>query len=143
MVMPVNMEEKVMQLHGIVLFDGICNLCNGLVRFIIKRDNASYFLFGSLQSDVAKELLNGYKLNSEIAETVVLIENDKVYTSSTAVLRILKKMPYFQLLYVFILIPEFIRNPVYKFIAKHRYRVFGKQDSCMIPHPGISNRFIN
>lgn len=128
---------------AIVLFDGVCNFCNHSIQFIIKRDKKSYFKFGALQSEEGKALLQKHNLSPEILDTIVLIEGGKAYTYSTAPLRIVKKLNLlWPICYVFILVPTFIRNPIYKWISKNRYKWFGKQESCMMPTPEIRSRFL-
>lgn len=130
-------EEK-----GILLFDGVCNVCNGFVQFVIKRDPEGYFQFASLQSEEGKKLLQQYGLPDTL-ETVVLIENDTAYTYSTAPLRAARKLKgIWKVGFVFLIVPRFIRDAIYRFIAKNRYRWFGKKESCMMPTPDIQARFI-
>jgi len=128
---------------AIVLFDGVCNFCNHSVQFIIKRDKKSYFKFGALQSEEGKTLLQKHNLSPEVLDTIVLIENGKAYSYSTAPLRIVRKLTLlWPIMYIFILVPTFIRNPIYKWISRNRYKWFGKQESCMLPTPDIRNRFL-
>ena len=137
------LEQALRSEHPIVLFDGVCNLCNSTVIFLIKRDKNKIFRFAHLQSETAKSLLEKYQLDGKGIDSIVYIENDKVYIKSTAVLRILRylKMPY-PLLYALIIIPPFIRNAVYDFIAKNRYRWFGKHDNCIVPTDELKERFL-
>ena len=126
----------------ILLFDGICNLCNNLVFFIIKRDPKSQFKFAALQSETGKLLLKKYILESNNLNTVVYIKGEKYFLKSTAILNIIKDLGgYWKLFYAFIIIPKFIRDFIYDLIAKSRYRIFGKKESCMIPSPDINKRF--
>ncbi|PJN48029.1 hypothetical protein PAEAM_61600 [Paenibacillus sp. GM1FR] len=136
-------QTDVHQGHPIVLVDGVCHFCQGLTKWIIKRDPEGKYHFASLQSDVAKELLKKGNLSTDSMDTFVLIENGKYYTRSTAALRLAKglKFPY-PLLYVFIIIPKFIRNVVYNWVARNRYRWFGKDEACMLPTPEIKDRFL-
>lgn len=128
---------------SIILFDGVCNLCNGFVAFLLPRDKQGRFQFGSLQSTVAAELLRGKSLDPSALSTVVLIEGGEIFTESTAVLKILKKLGgVWGAAYMLIVIPTAIRDAVYRFVSRHRYRLFGKRDQCMIPRPEWSNRFI-
>lgn len=128
---------------AIVLFDGVCNFCNDSVQFVIKRDKKAYFKFAALQSEIGKSLLEKHGLPLDSMDTIVLIENEKAYTYSTAPLRIVRKLSFaWPLLYIFILIPSFIRNPIYKFIGRNRYRWFGKKEHCMMPTPEIKSRFL-
>ena len=126
-----------------ILFDGVCNLCNGFVVFVIKRDPDAKFKFASLQSEEGIELQNEFDMVQERIETMVLVKNDNYYLKSDAVLRILKELnglwPY---LYYFIYVPRPIRDFVYDLIAKNRYRLFGRQDQCMVPTPDLKKRFL-
>ncbi|WP_340400955.1 thiol-disulfide oxidoreductase DCC family protein [Paenibacillus sp. FSL H8-0079] len=136
-------QTDVHQGHPIVLVDGVCHFCQGLTKWIIKRDPEGKYHFASLQSDVAKELLEKGNLSTDSMDTFVLIENGTYYTRSTAALRLAKglKFPY-PLLYVFMIIPKFIRNAVYNWVARNRYRWFGKDEACMLPTPEIKDRFL-
>lgn len=136
-------QTDVHQGHPIVLVDGVCHFCQGLTKWIIKRDPEGKYHFASLQSDVAKELLVKGNLSTDSMDTFVLIENGKYYTRSTAALRLAKglKFPY-PLLYVFIIVPKFIRNAIYNWVARNRYRWFGKDEACMLPTPEIKDRFL-
>ena len=128
---------------SIILFDGVCNLCNSSVNFIIKHDKKKHFLFASLQSDAAKEILLHHSLNKIIFDSIILIEDTIVYEKSTAVLRIAKKLNNgFQLLYVFILIPKILRDKIYDYIAKNRYKWYGKKNTCMLPSKDLKSRFL-
>ena len=117
---------------NIILFDGVCNLCNTFVRFIIKRDKSGKFKFASLQSDYARTLLNK-PLSPDIPpETVIYTENGKIYEKSTAVLKIMKNLDgFWKMFYIFILIPKPLRDLVYTFFAKRRYWIFGKCEKCI------------
>ncbi len=128
----------------IILFDGVCNLCNGVVKFAINRDVNGVLSFASLQSEAAKQLMRKYGLDERQLETFVFIEDGKAYTQSTAGLKLAKKLGgLWPLFYVFIIIPKPIRDAVYKLISRNRYRWFGKEDSCMIPSPEIRARFLD
>jgi len=129
--------------HPIVLVDGVCHFCQGLTKWIIKRDPEGKYHFASLQSNVAKKLLEKGNLSTDSMDTFVLIEDGKYYTRSTAALRLAKglKFPY-PLLYVLIIVPKFIRNAVYNTVARNRYRWFGKDEACMLPTPEIKDRFL-
>lgn len=128
---------------SIILFDGVCNLCNNTVQFVIKRDNKQQFLFASLQSDAAAKLLLQFSNKKIGLQSIVLIEDNKVYDKSTAALRIARKLnPLWNILYIFIIVPKNLRDLVYDYIAKHRYKWFGKQDSCILFIKEYKNRFI-
>lgn len=132
---------------AIVLFDGVCNFCNGTVNFIIEHDKAGYFKFAPLQSDAGEELADEYGIAAESTngspDSVILIEDGVVYTHSTAVLRIARHLERpWSWLTPFEIIPAFIRDGLYKLFANYRYRLFGKMDQCMIPTPGVRQRFL-
>ena len=130
--------------NPVILFDGVCNLCNGAVQFVIKHDANKQFRFASLQSEFGQKILLKNGFDTESLKSFILIENNKIYTKSTAALRVAKKLNAgWPLLYGFIIIPSFIRNGVYNFIAKNRYKWFGKQDACWMPTPDLKSRFIN
>lgn len=130
-------------MNGIILFDGICNFCNGSVNFIIENDKKDYFKFAPLQSEIAQELLEKYDINKDETDSVVLIENDRAYTRSTAVLKVAQKLGgIYSLLYGLIIVPKFIRDFFYETFAKYRYKLFGKKDVCMMPTPEIRNKFL-
>lgn len=126
----------------IMLFDGVCNLCNKAVNFVLKKDRKKIFLFGSLQSKTGQEYLRKYHLPANEYHSFMLIEGNVLYTRSTAVLRMLKHLGRgWQLLYVFIYVPRPIRDGVYNLIASNRYKLFGKKDSCRIPTIEEKERF--
>ncbi len=132
-----------MEQNSIILFDGICNLCNHTVQFIIKNDPNKKFLFTSLQSDTGIELLKKYGLSTIDFKSFILIKGDKVYTKSTAALKIARQLKKpVRFLYGFIIIPKFIRDFFYSIIASNRYRLFGKNSVCMVPSPENISRFI-
>lgn len=125
------------------MFDGVCNLCNGFVNFLIVRDKQNKFQFGSLQSPVVADLLRKHNFLTNDLSTVILLEEGKLYYQSTAVLRILRQMGgAWPLLYAFIIIPKPLRDFIYNMIAKHRYKLFGRQDACMIPTPELRAKFV-
>jgi len=132
-------EEK----NTILLFDGVCNFCNDSVNFIIARDSNRYFKFAPLQSEFAEILIKKHNIDSAKTDSIILIENDRVFTYSTAALEVARKLDggWF-VLYGFIVVPKFIRDFFYKIFAKYRYRLFGRRDSCMIPTPEIRDRFL-
>lgn len=130
--------------HSIILFDGICNLCNGAVQFVIKRDKRNKFLFASLQSEEGKQILEEHNFPANKMNSFFLVEDGKVYERSTAALKVIKKLKgLWPLLYFFIIVPEFIRDSVYNWIASHRYQWFGKKEECMIPTPELKAKFLN
>ena len=128
----------------VVLFDGVCNLCNTAVQFIIRHDKKREFMFASLQSATGQKLLAQYDLPQDELNSFILIENNKAYTRSTGALRVVKKLngilPW---LYSFIIIPKIFRDSIYDLAARNRYQWFGKKDECMIPTPELKARFLN
>lgn len=126
----------------IILFDGVCNLCSASVQFIIRNDKKGLFRFASLQSESGKHLLEQFGLKGDMG-SVVLLENRKVYQYSTAALRIARRLDGgWPLLYGLMIVPPFIRNGVYRFIAKNRYRWFGQKQACWVPAPALQSRFL-
>jgi predicted DCC family thiol-disulfide oxidoreductase YuxK len=127
----------------VLLFDGVCNLCNGLVQFVIKRDRAGQFRFGALQSTAGRKFLKKFKLPVSDLETLVLVKDGKALIKSTAGLTMLRELGgFWGLFYVFIIVPAFIRDGVYDLIARSRYSIFGKRKICMIPTPDLKSRFL-
>ena len=128
----------------IVLFDGVCNLCNSAVQFIIRHDKKKVFMFTSLQSDAGQKLLVQYNFPLNELNSFILIENNKAYTRSSGALRVVKKLKgLWPLLYGFMIVPKFIRDGVYDWVGRNRYKWFGKQEACMIPTPELKARFLN
>ena len=127
----------------LILFDGVCNLCNGLVQFIIRRDPKAKFKFASLQSEVARSLLKQFNIDPDLLHSIVVIDNDVAFQRSEAALRIANYLGgRWKLLKVFNIFPKFFRDACYNVVAANRYRIFGKKDSCMIPAPELKERFI-
>lgn len=128
----------------IILFDGVCNLCAWAVRFIVERDPRGLFRFASLQSPTGQALMLEYRLDPTQLDSFVLVENGRAYSESTAALRVARHLggawPVF---YGAIVLPRFVRDPIYKFIARNRYRWFGKKETCMIPTPELRARFLD
>jgi predicted DCC family thiol-disulfide oxidoreductase YuxK len=128
---------------GIVLFDGVCNFCNSSINFMIRNDSTDYFRFLTLQSEKGKKIVERYNLDPENLQTVILLENGKIYTRSTAALRIAKKLRgAWKLFYAFVIVPTFIRDFFYNIIAKNRYRWWGQKDACMVPTPDVRKKFL-
>ena len=127
-----------------VLFDGVCNVCNATVMFLIDRDPKERLKFASLQSDVGQQLLRERNLVSDL-DTVIVIDkdSDRVYSRSSAALRVFRELKFpWPLLYAFVIIPRFIRDYLYTAFATRRYRLFGKSDQCRIPTPELKRRFL-
>ena len=131
-------------MHPIILFDGVCNLCNTSVQFILKRDRRSRFRFASLQGPAGQALLQRSGLPADHLDSFVLVENNNVYTRSSAALRVISRLGGgYTLFYVFWIIPRPIRDGIYDWVARHRYRWFGKEDSCWLPRPEWKERFLD
>jgi predicted DCC family thiol-disulfide oxidoreductase YuxK len=128
----------------IVLFDGVCNFCNYWVNFAIKHDQEKKLLFSPLQGETANKLLPEFDINPNDLRSVIFIDNGKVYTQSSAAIRICKHLNGgWKLFYGLIIIPKFIRDFIYNIIARNRYRWFGKKESCMVPTPELKERFLD
>lgn len=127
----------------IILFDGVCNLCNGAVTFVIKRDKKNIFKFATLQSEAGTELLSNFKIDRSKLDSIILIDGDRFYSKSSAALYIARHLSgAYPLLFGFMILPKFFRDWIYDFIAKNRYRWFGKRESCMIPTPELAEKFL-
>lgn len=132
-----------MQGERVILFDGVCDLCNGFVRFVIDRDPQLRFRFGTLQSSGARRLMHGNDAIPSDMRTVVYLRNGKVLTRSTGALYILKDLGRgWSVFSVLLIVPTPIRDLVYRIIARYRYRWFGKRTQCMIPSPELRERFL-
>lgn len=129
---------------GIILFDGVCNLCHASVNFIIDRDPKDHFRFASLQSETGKTLAAQYGIDSTQLASIILIEGNKAYTKSTAALLIAKRLrSLWPMLAIFLVIPQSIRDVAYHWVARNRYRLFGRSDNCRVPTPALSQRFLD
>ncbi|MFT5077074.1 MAG: putative DCC family thiol-disulfide oxidoreductase YuxK [Flavobacteriaceae bacterium] len=129
--------------HKIILFDGVCNLCNSSVNFVIKKDKNDVFRFAALQSEIGKQYINKFNIDPSQTDSIILIDGDKHYIKSTAALNVTKSLKGgYPLLYAFIIVPKFIRNWVYDVIAKNRYKWYGEKESCMIPTPELKSKFL-
>ena len=127
-----------------VLFDGICHFCAWSVQFIIRRDPRAVFRFASLQSDTGRQLMSEHGLDPNTMDSFVLIEDGNAHTESTAALRVARRLTCpWRWCYVFILLPKPLRDALYRFIARNRYRWFGKADTCMVPTPELRARFLD
>jgi predicted DCC family thiol-disulfide oxidoreductase YuxK len=131
-------------LKPVILFDGVCNLCTGSVLFAIKRDKKAKLLFSSLQSPFGQSQLTKYGLPLGEFNTFFLLKGERVYNKSDAALEVAKELSgLWPVLYLLKIFPRFIRNWVYDFVSKNRYKWFGKKDACMIPTPDLKARFLN
>jgi len=129
---------------SIVLFDGVCNLCNGFVQFIIARDPTARFQFAALQSEAARRVLSLHDAPSPLPDTIVLVEGGTVFTGSTAVLRIARCLTRpWPLAAALLIVPRPLRDWVYREVAKHRYTWFGRRGECMVPTAALRSRFLD
>lgn len=127
----------------VILFDGVCNLCNSSVNWIIDHDTKNVFRFASLQSPYGNSVVQKFSLRNDYMDTVILLDDDKIYTRSDAVLRIAVLLGgIWKLLAVFFILPKWFRDLFYNLIAKNRYKWFGKKESCRIPTPELKEKFI-
>jgi predicted DCC family thiol-disulfide oxidoreductase YuxK len=137
------MVQDAMSSQRIILFDGVCNLCNGFIRFLLKRDRKDVFLFGSLQSEQGQALVNSLTPASADLTTIVFIDGATVHTESEAILEIARRLGgVWGVAWWLRFIPRSVRDATYRFIARHRYRVFGRREVCMIPTPDILKKFV-
>jgi len=128
----------------VILFDGVCNLCTGSVRFVIERDSRKQFRFASLQSPVAEKLLGAQGRDGDRLESVVLVVGERTYRKSTAALLIARRLDgLWPLLSALLVIPGPLRDAVYDWIGRRRYRMFGKRAACWKPQPELADRFLD
>ena len=129
----------------IILFDGVCNLCNRSVQYVIKLDKLNKYLFAPLESHTGKYIIEIYDIDTSKKDSIILHhKNQKVFYKSTAALKIAAQLGFPNNLFsLFLIIPAFIRNWVYDYIAKNRYKWYGKREACMIPTPELKNKFLN
>jgi predicted DCC family thiol-disulfide oxidoreductase YuxK len=126
----------------VLLFDGVCNLCNGVVQFVLRHDVSGEIKFASQQSEVGEQLLAARGIHG--MQSVVLIEGEGVYTHSDAALRLLHYLPApWRWLASLRIIPQPLRELVYNFIARYRYNIFGKREACWLPKPEWKARFLD
>ncbi len=127
----------------VVLFDGVCNFCNYWVNFAIRHDPKSVLKFAPLQGETARQLAARHTIDATAITSVILLDNGKVYTQSSASLRICKYLAGgWKLFYGLMIIPKFIRDALYNFVARNRYKWFGKKEQCMVPTPAVRERFL-
>jgi predicted DCC family thiol-disulfide oxidoreductase YuxK len=129
---------------SIVFFDGVCNLCNASIDFILKRDSKNRFLVGALQEDFSKKILSNYSVKQDYLDSLILIEENQIYFKSTAALRIARQLKgLWPIFYLLIGFPLWIRDPVYDWIGRNRYRWFGKKNKCRIASPDEQAKFLS
>ena len=128
----------------LLLFDGVCNLCNSSVQYVIKHDKNNVFLFTALQSEVGQNIIKHYNIDTSRVDSILLYTPGKgIQYKSTAALKVASQLGFpINLLTIFLIVPKVIRNWVYDFIAKNRYKWFGKKDACMIPTPELKSKFL-
>lgn len=142
---PVKVNSALTRANGrdIILFDGVCNLCNGAVDFILDHDPAGHFVFASLQSNAGQEILATYGLSAYNFDSLVLVQEGEVYKKSRAALRIAGRLSGgWKYLQAFRVLPSFLGDGIYNFIARNRYRFFGRRENCRLPDPEIRSRFL-
>jgi predicted DCC family thiol-disulfide oxidoreductase YuxK len=128
----------------VLLFDGVCNLCNGAVQFVIRHDPAERFRFAPLQSDAARRLCADCDAEATDLDTVVLVEGGECYVRSDAALRTARHLTFpYALLWAFRVVPRPVRDAVYDLVAEYRYDVFGRREECMVPSPALEERFLD
>lgn len=137
------MSRSEQTLHSIIVFDGVCVLCNGWVKFLLKHDKHERYKFASMQSDAGRALLSKFGLDPDDPNSFLLLEEDAPYTDSTAILRVLSGLGgLWRLSKVFAVFPRVMRDPAYRWLAKNRYQWFGKRAACMLPDPASRDRFL-
>ena len=130
--------------NEVILFDGVCNLCSSTVQLIIKHDKKNIFKFASLQSLTGQSLLAKFNLSQTNFNSFILYKNKKIFTKSTGALMVAKQLSgAWSLLYCLIVIPAFIRNPFYNYVAANRYKWFGKKEACWLPSPNLRSKFLD
>ena len=128
--------------NPLILFDGVCNLCNRSVQFIIKRDKEKLFRFASLQSAYGQKILQQFNLPYDNFNSFILYQNGKIYTKSTGALKMFEQLSGWKWVKIFWAFPRFIRDAVYNLVAKNRYKWFGKKEECWLPTPDLKARFL-
>lgn len=129
----------------LILFDGVCNLCNSSVLYVIKNDTKNLFLFAPLQGEIGQEIINAFNIDVLETDSILLFDPKahRIYSKSTAALRIAKQLKFpNKLMSIFFIVPTSIRNWIYDYIARNRYKWFGKKDACMIPTPELQAKFM-
>ncbi|GAA3606043.1 DCC1-like thiol-disulfide oxidoreductase family protein [Flavivirga amylovorans] len=128
----------------LILFDGVCNLCNTSVQYVINHDKKNVFMFAPLQSDIGKRIIERFNIDTQKTDSILLYTpENSIVSKSTAALKIATHLGFPQnLMGVFFIIPPFIRNWVYNYIAKNRYKWYGKKEACMIPTPELKSKFL-
>lgn len=129
---------------SIIFFDGVCNLCNASIDFVIQRDKKDHFLVGALQEDFSKKILSKFEVRKDYLDSLVLLEEGIIYYKSTAALKIARHLSgLWPALYPLIFLPKFLRDPIYNWIGSNRYRWFGKKNACRLPTPTEKAKFLS
>lgn len=138
--MSINLENN----KQLILFDGVCNLCEASVQYVIKHDKNDVFRYTALQSEVAQQIIEKYEIDRTKLDSILLYAPEKgISYKSTAALKIASKLGFPRnFMVVFMIVPAFIRNWVYDYIARNRYQWYGKKDECMIPTPELKSKFL-
>ena len=131
------------EVQYVLLFDGICNLCNGTVQFLLRIDRRKKLFFSSLQSDTGQRILQAYHFSGPPLQTVVFCSGPRYFTHSNAILEVCRVLGFpWSLLYLFKAVPRPLRDLLYRWVARNRYRWFGKKESCLLPTPALRQRFL-
>lgn len=132
-----------MEAKAVILFDGVCRFCNGSVNFVLRHDKSGRFRFAPLQSEAGQRLMAEHGIDLAKTDSFVLIEDGKPYLKSTAALRVARGLGFpWNLLWAFMIVPAVIRNAIYDWVARNRYRWFGKMDACMVPDADMRGKFL-
>ena len=135
--------SEILQGKYVILFDGVCNLCNGFMIFVYKRDPKAKFTFAWIQSEPGKQILEQLKMPTEHYDTIVYLEDGQPSYKSTAVLNIVRRLKFpWPALWIGVIIPRFIRHWIYDLVARNRYKIFGKKDQCLLPTGDLKKRFL-
>ena len=139
------MLSKLSKHKQLILFDGVCNLCNNTVQYVIKHDKNNMFMFAALQSDIGKQVINEFNIDATKVDSILLYSKEKgISYKSSAALKIANGLGFpYNLMSTFFIVPPFIRNWVYDYVAKNRYKWYGKKDTCMVPTPELQVKFLN
>jgi predicted DCC family thiol-disulfide oxidoreductase YuxK len=136
-------QKNINQTYEIIFFDGVCNFCNSSINFVIDHDPEKHFKFAPLQSDIGQEILRKFNKNTEDFDSIILLKNNTLYQKSEAALEIAKHLSgFWKYLSIFGMLPTFFLNFFYDMIAKNRYKIFGKADSCRMPTAELRERFL-
>ena len=132
------------QPKSIIFFDGVCNLCNASIDFVIQRDKEDHFLVGALQDDFSKKILSKFKVKEDYLDSIILLEKGEIFYKSTAALKIARNLSgLWPALYPLIFLPKTLRDPIYNWIGKNRYKWFGKKNTCRLPSPAEQAKFLS